>query len=158
MSKRNLHKALAFIAIALLFSLSLTSCDFAMGYIKIPEFISEKFFDCSTCYDSGKINCEICGGDHKVICKRCSGSGQTNCHMCHGSGRITCGGCGGSGFTMQYTYSPTYPYYQMRYMPCGGCGGSGGRACTPRASCSCNGGIVECSSCDDGGKLDCPDC
>ncbi len=155
MSKHNLHKALVFIAIALLFSLSLTSCDFVMEYVKIPEFILEKFVDCKNCYDFGKIKCQSCDGEHESICARCSGSGTTLCPACHGSGRRTCAACGGSGFTMRYTY---YPYYQMQYMPCGGCGGCGGMGCVARINCSCSNGKKVCPDCDENGKIDCPDC
>ena len=148
------RKLIILTAIALLISLFIASCDF----IKIPDEISDIFFDCTTCYDLGKIGCETCGGDHKVTCARCSGTGMALCGMCHGSGRITCGACGGAGFRMSYTYSPISPYPTMTHMPCGSCGGSGGRSCTPRVGCSCNGGIAACLSCDKNGRVDSPDC
>lgn len=110
-------------------------------------------YDCSTCKDKTKIACTTCGGDKEMRCLLCGGDGTENCSLCFGTGRRTCVSCGGVGSKYEYDFFTGGYVYRNCYVCAGG-----SVFCTPSYTCSCGDGKTTCTTCDENGRIDCPDC
>jgi len=116
--------------------------------------------DCPGCGGRQHVTCGICQGHGQHTCTGCHGAGRTTCTSCHGSGSTMCFSCGGSGTREVREFEMSHSDHQntmnqrevIRRVPCGAGCSSG------RVPCSCNAGMVTCTSCGGQRIVSCATC
>ena len=106
---------------------------------------------CTTCGREKKITCLNCGGTKRSRCMNCLGVTFKICQTCGGQGKKRCNECFGIGYWM--THIP-----EVMTVPCETCSETGWVSCTATIPCYCGDGKQTCTSCDENGKIDCPNC
>lgn len=106
---------------------------------------------CTTCGREKKIACFSCGGSKRSMCMNCLGVTFKICQICAGGGKTRCIECLGIGYRITH-------YPEVMTVPCETCAETGWVSCPPTTPCFCGDGKQNCTSCDENGKIDCPNC